>query len=585
MQRKLAAILAADVVGYSRLMETDEAGTLAALKSRRKTVLEPLVARHRGRVFKVTGDGVLVEFASAVSAVECAVELQKGMAAANGDQPDDRHIVLRIGINLGDVMIEGSDLYGDGVNIAARLEAIAEPGGVLVSGTAYDHLKNKIRVGFDDLGRQSLKNIAEPVRTYRVLGAAHGAPAAHRAAIDRPSIAVLPFTNMSGDPEQEYFSDGITEDIITELSHFRDLNVIARNSSFQYRGKDVDVKRIGRDLGVQYIVEGSVRRVDDRVRITAQLVDTVDDSHLWAERYDRDARDILALQEEVAHAVAATVGGRVEAAGRARSERLSPDALKAYDLVLRAQALALRYSRADNAQGRLFAERAIELDPVNARAHAWLAMCRFYEYMAFWTDAREESLRRAYELAQRAVLLDESDSFACTILGFVQLARRNFDEAQSELEKAINLNPNDSVARGIYALVLSATGRPDAAIEQFELARQQNPFDLSWTPWIKGIAYFTARRYDEAIATLKQVRAPIPEVRGWLAASYAHAGRLADAQATLQEFLAFAERDMAHFPGRRLRDWESYWHGAIEYRDQRDFDHLFEALGKAGLPE
>ena len=278
-QRRLAAILAADVVGYSRLMETDEAGTLGALKARRKGVLDPLVAKHHGRVFKVTGDGVLVEFGSAVNAVLCAVELQRGMAAANGDQPEGRHIVLRIGVNLGDVMVVGSDLYGDGVNIAARLEALAEPGGILVSGTAYDHIKNKIKAGFEDLGIQNLKNIDEPVRAYRVSGVPIGKSSVLKSGADKPSIAVLPFTNMSGNAEQDYFTEGITEDIITELSRFNGLYVIARHSSFAYRGRSVDARQIGRELGVQYLLEGSIRVVGARARITAQLVDTNGGSH------------------------------------------------------------------------------------------------------------------------------------------------------------------------------------------------------------------------------------------------------------------------------------------------------------------
>ena len=299
VQRRLAAILAADVVGYSRLMGEDEAGTLAALKARRKDVLEPLVNCHRGRIFKVTGDGVLVEFGSAVSAVQCAVDLQQGMAAANADLPQDRCIVLRIGVNIGDVMVEGSDLYGDGVNIAARLEAIAEPNGILVSGTAYDYVRNKVKVAFNDLGAQNLKNIAEPVRVYRVIGTPTVSVAVPKSAADKPSIAVLPFTNMSGDPEQEYFSDGITEDIITEISRFRNLLVIARNSSFIYKGAPVSIAKVARELGVTYILEGSVRRSGNRVRITAQLIDAQVGSHIWAERYDREIIDMFAVQDEI----------------------------------------------------------------------------------------------------------------------------------------------------------------------------------------------------------------------------------------------------------------------------------------------
>ncbi len=308
--RRLAAILAADVVGYSRLMEQDEAGTLAALKERRKGILQPLVARHQGRIFKVTGDGVLVEFASAVNAVQCAVDLQQSMAAANAGQVEDRQIVLRVGVNLGDVMIEGSDLYGDGVNIAVRLETIAEPGGIIVSGTAYDQVKNKIKAGFDDAGSQSLKNIAEPVRAYRVADTAAVAVSAHKPGADKPSIAVLPFANMSGDPEQQYFSDGITEDIITELARYRSLFVIARNSSFQFRGPSVDMAAVRRRLGVRYIVEGSVRRSGNRLRVTAQLIDAATETHLWAERYDRDVRDVFAVQDEVARTLAPATAPR-----------------------------------------------------------------------------------------------------------------------------------------------------------------------------------------------------------------------------------------------------------------------------------
>ncbi len=584
-QRHLAAILAADVVGYSRLMEQDEAGTFARLRAHRVELFEPAIDKYHGRIFKLMGDGLLAEFGSVVDAVECASAMQEAMAERNSGLAADGRIDIRIGINLGDVIVEGEDRHGEGVNIAARLQTLAAPGGILVSGTAYDHIRGKVKVGVDDLGAQTLKNINEPVRAYRVTGMPTVAIATPKPTTSRPSIAVLPFTNMSGDPEQEYFSDGITEDIITELSRFRDLHVSARNSTFQYRGKNIDVKRIGRELGVQYVVEGSVRRVGDRIRITAQLVDTIGDSHLWAERYDRDARDILALQEEIAHAVAATAGGRIEAAGRDRAVRLSPAALKAHDLELRAKALVLRYSRADNELARHCAEQAIELDPTSSRAHALLAMCRLNEYIAYWTANRELALSQAFELSQRAVVLDEADSLSRSWLGFVQLFRRRYDEARAELEKAIDLNPNDSLARDMYAYFLTAVGRPGTAIEQFDLAKRQNPFDFTFTPWCKGITYFTARRYDEAIATLRQVLDPINEVRGWLAASYAHAGRQQEARAMVEEFLRVAESDMVVFPGRQLKDWDEFWLDSACYQHQEDHDHLMNGLRKAWLPE
>jgi len=585
VQRRLAAIMAADVVAYSRLMEQDEAGTLAALKSRRKEILGPLAVKHQGRVFKVTGDGVLVEFASAVNALQCAIDLQQGMAKANEGQPDDRQIILRIGVNLGDVMAEGGDLYGEGVNIAARLEALAEPGGILVSETAHHHIGSRVKVGFEDLGAQNLKNIAQPVRAYRVTSTPTVAVGSPKPASDKPSIAVLPFVNMSGDPEQEYFSDGITEDIITELSRFHELLVIARNSSFQYRDKNVDVKRVGRELGVQFVIEGSIRRLGDHVRITAQLIDAATGSHVWAERYDRDMHDIFALQDELAHAVAAAVGSSVEAAGQERAVRLSPAGLTSYDLVLRGNALRNLWTKSDSEAAKALFQKAIDIDPANARAHAFYAHTCFLEYMAHWVVDRDRSLRSALKFAKRAVTLDESDSTARWVLGQVYLYMRDYAEARFHAEKACRLNPNDNVARGIYGLFLCHVGEAEKGIEQLELARRHNPLDPAWVPWLLGIAYFTARRYKEAIATLIQIHEPINEVRGWLAASYAHAGRIEEAKAMLREFLGVAEHDMAIFPGQRLSDWVPYWHGAMEYQDQRDFDHLFDALRKAGMPE
>jgi len=402
---------------------------------------------------------------------------------------------------------------------------------------------------------------------------------------DKPSIAVLPFENLSNDPEQQYFSDGITEDIITELSRFHSLFVIAYHSSFAFKGKPVRIQDVGRELGVAYVVEGSVRRAAGRVRISAQLVDAGTGSHLWAERYDRDALDIFAVQDEVARSVASTVSGRVEAAGRDRIERISQTALRAYDLVLRARSLTLKYSRADNQQALACAERAMQLDPTSAAAHAHAAWCHFYNYMAFWTADPVHSLAKAYEVIQRAVVLDETESFAHTIMGSVQWFRRDFDQARAEYLEGIERNPNDFLARRFYGMFLAATGDPEAGIEQIDLGKRLNPFDTKWVPWNKGIACFTARRYDDAIAALKQVRNPINEVRAWLAASYAQAGRQNEAKAALDEFMRVARSDMAVFPGSTLRDWEPYWHAMFEYQYQRDFDHLYEALRKAGMQD
>jgi TolB-like protein/DNA-binding SARP family transcriptional activator len=414
---------------------------------------------------------------------------------------------------------------------------------------------------------------------------AAGASSAPLPLPDKPSIAVLPFENLSNDPEQQYFSDGITKDIITELSRFRSLFVIAYHSSFAFKGKAVRVQDVGRELGVAYVVEGSVRRAADRVRISAQLVDAATGSHLWAERYDRDVLDIFAVQDEVARSVASTVSGRIEVAGRDSIERLSPTALRAYDLVLRAKSLMLKYNRADTQQALACAERAMQLDPTSAAAHAHAAWCHFYNYMAFWTADPGDSLAKAYDVGQRAIALDETESFAHAIMGSVQWFRRNFDQARAEFLEGIERNPNDFLAQRFYGMFLAATGNPEAGIKQIHLAKRLSPFDTKWVPWNTGIACFTARRYEEAITSLKQVRNPINEVHAWLACSFAQAGRLDEAKATLDQFMRVARSDMAVFPGSTLKDWEPYWHAMFEYQYQKDFDHLYEALRKAGMTD
>jgi len=588
LERRLAAILAADLVGYTRLMGSDEAGTLQRLTELRQQVLEPLIADHHGRIVKLIGDGLLVEFASVVDAVTCAVTWQNAVAEREREAKAGSALQFRIGINLGDVIVEGDDIHGDGVNVATRLEGFAEPGAICLSGDAYRQVRGKIEAEFEDLGEQKLKNVAELVAIYRVANTRTFESASSLAIAprpDQPSIAVLSFANLSDDPGQQYFSDGITEDIITELSRFRSLFVMARISSIVFKSKAMSARDLAHGLGVEYVVEGSVRRAGDRVRITAQLINVATGAHLWGERYDREMRDVFAVQDEVARSIASATSGRVEAAGRERAERLSPTALRAYDLVLRAKALTSRYTREDNQQALACAERAVKLDTTSARAHAHSAWCHFFNHMAGWVPDRENALAQAYELAQRAIVLDETDSFPHAILGAIYWFRREYDEARSELETAISLNPNDPEARRYYGGFLAATGNPDAAIEQIELAKQLNPFDTRWVPWIQGIVWFTARRYDKAIASLKRARDPINEVRGWLAASYAQAGREEEARTTLREFLRVAEADMVDFPGHRLEDWKPYWHGAFEYQDQNDFEHLFDALRKAGLQE
>jgi len=412
----------------------------------------------------------------------------------------------------------------------------------------------------------------------------HAAPAPTPPLSDKPSIAVLPLTNLSGDPEQQYFSDGITEDIITELSRFRSLFVIARNSSFQFRDKALDVRRVGRDLGVQYVVEGSIRRSGERLRVTAQLIEAETGNHIWAERYDRDLHDIFDVQDELAHAVAATVSGRIDMAGRERSTRLSPAGLKAHDLHLRAKACYLTFTKSGNEQARLLAEEAMAIDPMNAPIMAFYANYCHIAYFLDWVPDLDRSLKTALEFAKQAVTLDDGDSTVRWILGHALVTARSYVEARVHAEKAIELNPNDTEARAMYGNLLTYIGEPEKALEQIELAKRHNPFDMSWTPWVKGIAYFTARRYDDAIDTFNRIHDPNQEVNCYLVASCALAGRLPEARARLLEFLRVTERDMAHFPGQDSQGWMNYLNRAGPYLHRRDLDHLCKGLRMAGLP-
>jgi TolB-like protein/Tfp pilus assembly protein PilF len=473
-QRRLAAILAADVVGYSRLMESDEDGTLAALKSRRKDVLDPLVAKHQGRIFKTTGDGVLVEFSSAVNAVQCAVDLQKGMAAANSGQPEARHIVLRMGVNLGDVMVEGSDLYGDGINVAARLENLAEPGGICLSAMVHQNVKTKLDLVFEDLGEQRFKNIAEPVRTYRVTGTQAVTVAAPKPVTDKPSIAVLPFTNMSGDPEQEYFSDGITEDIITELSRFRNLLVVARNSSFTVKGQAVDVKEVGRKLGARYVVEGSVRKVGNRVRITAQLLEAATGNHLWAERYDRDLEDIFKVQDELVHAISGVIPGELDRVAVEGLRRRPPDNLTAYECELRGR-WALHHWNEGLSIAQEWFEKAINADPDYVLAHAGLALVHAYNIPALGLSP-EAAIARAKEHAQRATVLDDRNPTVQAYAGLAYFFSCEHQLSRTHTDRAVSLNPNDPFALDAKASVLTYSGELEQALVYFAKSERLDPY-------------------------------------------------------------------------------------------------------------
>jgi TolB-like protein/cytochrome c-type biogenesis protein CcmH/NrfG len=457
----------------------------------------------------------------------------------------------------------------------------AHEGQIALALKVFEELGDRLR---DQLGvRPAPETVAvlDRIRSRRTL--AGGSDAKPVPPPERPSLAVLPFVNLSNDPDQQYFSDGITEDLITELSRFQTLFIIAREGSFRYRGGGLDIVTIGKELGVRYLAEGSVRRIADRIRISAQLVDAQVGNHLWAETYDRHAGDILVVQDEIVRAIATTLGYRVEAASRERARRLSPEALTAHDLVLRADYHHLRQTKKDNIESRRLAERAVALDPSSAEALIQLGWTYCLDHLFGWTDDRKRALEQTIALARRSVAADERDSRTRTLLGFALLYQREFEEARAQLCAAIALNQNDEEAHAIYGVILTAVGEHVAAIEQFEIAKRYNPFEFTWVTACRGVALFSARRYQDAIDTLIQLPEPNNEVRCWLAASYAKAGRIDEARATLAKFLAEAERDMPDFPGRSLERWKPHLRGFLEYRDTCDSEHLLGALAAAGL--
>src|SRR2546426_6826722 len=469
-ERRLAAILAADMVGYSRLMEADESGTLARLRTHRLELVDPVIAKNKGRIIKTTGDGMLVEFQSVADAVECAAEIQRRMARRNADVSPARWIQFRIGINLGDVIVEDGDIFGDGVNVAARLQELATPGGICVSAAVRDQVGDRLDVAFEDLGEQQVKNIVRPIRIFRVLLDKEPGPrlevaAEKPSAATKPSLVVLPFVNMSGDPEQEFFADGLSEDIITELSRFHDLLVISRNSAFVHKGKPVKVQDIAREFGVHYVVEGSVRKAGDRVRVTVQLIDAETDRHIWAERYDRKIEDIFAIQDEVTRAIVGTLPGRIEAAGHDRAKRKPPQSMVAYEYVLTGKILHHRSTREDNAEAQRMLDRAIALDPKYAHAHAWKACVLGQTWVYNWCEDREATWNQVVNEVQIALALDDNDSDVHRVLAAVSLAHDDHDKAQYHQERALSLNPNDDLILVQNGEILPCLGRPEDGIE------------------------------------------------------------------------------------------------------------------------
>jgi len=538
IERRLTAVLAADVAAYSRLVEADEEGTLAQWRAHWGTVIEPMIKEHRGRIARVTGDGILAEFASVIDAVRCAVEVQRSMTERNANVPQDKRIEFRIGINFGELIIEGGDFWGDGVNIAARLEALAQPGGICVSGRVQEDTQGKLDIGFDDTGEQQLKNIARPVRVYRVRfnGTTKSTPALPLPT--KPSIAVLPFQNMSGDPSEDYFADGVVEEITTALSRIRWLFVIARNSSFTYKGRAVDVKQIGRELGVRYALEGSVRKAANQVRVSAQLVDAVTGHHVWVERYDRELADIFALQDEITERVVASVEPQLYAAEGIRARRKQPESLDAWECVVRAFSCVNTRSQNDYSMARELLERAIELDPAYAQAHALFAYVTSLEQLYGW-QPREIALQRACDAAQTAVVLDGDDAWAPFALGFVYSLTRRAEEAVAEYEKALALNPNFALAYTYLGAGLAYLGRDKEALQKIDASERLSPRGLfrGVNSLCRALALFSAGQHLDAISCARKSILESPGiVTGYrmLVVNCALVGKIDEARAALE---------------------------------------------------
>jgi adenylate cyclase len=580
IRRRLAAILAADVVGYSRLMERNETATHTALTARWKEVLEPLVEQHQGRVFKRTGDGVFVEFGSAVNAVECAAALQGAMKAANEDVPEDQAIVLRVGVNLGDIMVEDSDLFGDGVNIAARLEMLADPGGVAISDSVYQHVHGRVGIDFADGGLHEVKNIERPVHIWtwspngRTKATARTIVEAPPPLPARPSIAVLPFDNMSGDPEQGYFADGITEDIITDLSKVSGLFVIARNSSFAYKGQAPDIRKVSRELGVRYVLEGSVRRAANRIRINAQMIDGTTGGHLWAERYDRGIEDIFAVQDEVTRTIVSALKVKLTPSEETRRESRGKVDPEAYDLLVRSRQTMLQLSATTSMESRVMLERVLTIEPGLAAAYARLSIITFAEYVNRWNEATPENLVQAMALAQKAIELDDTEPQAHISLAIALTWARRLDEAEGSAERAVALDPNSADAHTSLGNIRDFQGRHEDAVALYTRAHRLDPqFDMSLH--FLGRALLTLGRFDEAEIAFKKRLTLAPRsdmTRFYLACLYGRTGRHEEARRYWRETLEVNP----NFSVGHLKQ-------VLPYRDPDTLDRLVDGLREAGI--
>jgi len=585
VERRLAAILAADVAGYSRLMGIDEEGTLLQLKTHRKELVDPKITEYRGRIVKTTGDGMLVEFVSVVDAVRCAVDIQRNMVERNAEVPTERRIQFRVGINVGDIISDNDDIYGDGVNVAARLETLADPGGIDVSRTVHDQVRDKLNFSFEDLGEQIVKNIARPIGVHRIdlsadtgpgVVTSTGAVLKPEFASSRPSIAVLPFANMSGDPEQEYFADGISEDIITGLSKLHWFFVIARNSSFVYKGKAVDVKRVARELGVRYVLEGSVRKGGNRVRITTQLIDAVTSNHIWADRYDGDLTDVFSLQDEITEKVVAAIEPKLVEAEGIRSQSRSPEELGAWDMVIHANSLFWRLTKAETEAAADILKQAAERYPNYGPAHSILAFVLLISGYLGWSIL-EQQLHKAARLAARAAQLDDSDPWAHLALGFVAFVRRQTNVAALEFRRALELNPNFAAAHGYLGWTLAFDGQSEEATKHLQEAIRMSPHDPQNAIFNTGLAvtHCLTERYAEAVeysSKALQQRSAFTAGYRIHVASLAQNGQIAEARevlALLKEMhpdlsIAWIEKNVPYTSGPMVKFVEGMRRAGLE---------------------
>ena len=580
-KRKLTAILSADVAGYSSLMDDNEEKTIRTLQNY-CSAITTLIGHNQGRVVDIIGDNLLAEFSSAVDAVNCGTEIQQELSQRNMELPDNRKMEFRIGINVGDVVEENGRIYGDGVNIAARVEELAEAGGICISGRVYDQVENKLDLAYAYLGEQKVKNIARPIRVYVIqmvpdvneseMGKKHESPA-------KPSIAVLPFLNMSGDVDQEYFSDGITEDIITALSSFRWFFVIARNSSFTYKGKTIEVKQVAEDLGVRYVLEGSVRKVGKKVRITAQLIDAPTGFHVWAERYDRDLEDIFAVQDEITHNIVRSVGPEFLSAEMKRAQRKDIRNLDVWDCIMRASSHHGRYTKKDTTEAQRLLHKAIELDPMSPEAFCLLAFTHLMQVQFGWSESTAKSIKEAEKAAQSAVAIDDRDAWAHTALGLVDLISKRYDDATGRLEKAIDLNPNLANAYGALGQAQALAGEYEAAVTHINKAIRLSPHDPFAPYWFGhlGVAAFADEHYEDARywgrKTIQQ-NPMFPGGHRLMAASCGQLGRTQEAANELKELLLL-------MPGMTADDVRKQ----VPFKRSNDMERYIDGLRKAGLKE